>query len=138
MLSRESTIASQAGIGWHQAMKGFLSTKWRALAEMDQYDKNTRNEHLGVQRMTQIIKGLYKYHRMRRLSRNKVLHKKDLITMAEICSTELAKIKHYHSHPELLTSADRYLCQQSLDKLMCRAAATLNILLACRRVVTLN
>jgi hypothetical protein len=39
----ESAIASQSGIGWYQAIKGFFSTKWRVLAEMDMYDKKLNN-----------------------------------------------------------------------------------------------
>jgi hypothetical protein len=41
-------------------MKGLLSTKWMALAEMDLKTTNICAEQLGMQRMKQIIKSFEK------------------------------------------------------------------------------
>ena len=115
--SIKSALKSQARIGWLQALKGFLSKEWTHLATLDIDHPTRSDEVLGSRRIQQLVQAFYTYNQTMWSSRNAVLHSADSSTMIDIRSTELAEIRHYLQHPTLLLSADRHLCEWSIDKL---------------------
>ena len=120
----ETALSSQDRIGWHQALKGFLSRNWTELASMDLHNPARRSESLGTRRMAQLVQTFYLFSQTIWSARNEVLHSTDSETLSTIRSSELAEIRHYLQHPMLLSSADRHLCEWSLEKLTRSSAST--------------
>ena len=121
----KAALASQARIaGWYQATKGYLSKHWRVLATMGMHHPTTTDPHKGNSRMRSIIHSIYKYSRAIWLSQNSAIHATDNAEAANIRSSELAEIRHYHAHPNLLQFADRHLCSRSLPRLLKGSAST--------------
>ena len=120
----KAALASQARIGWYQAMKGYLSKYWTILATMDMYHPTAKDPQPGNARMRTITNSIYKYTRAIWLSRNLALHATDDAEAANIRSSELAEIRHYHANPNLLQFGDRHLCSRSLPRLLAGSAST--------------
>ena len=120
----DTALTSQARIGWHQALKGFLSKSWIELATMDLHNPTTRSDSLGTRRMAQLVQTFSNFSQSIWSARNAVLHSTDSETMANIRSTELAEIRYHLQNPTLLSFADRYLCEWSLEKLTRSSAST--------------
>ena len=113
-----------AAIGRHQALKGYISIHWTTLASISM-DYTTSPDHTAARhRIKSVLRGLHDHTRRLWLHRNSVLHSSTDAEMADIRSQELAEIKNYHSHPNLLLSTDQHYCNRSLPRLLSSSAAT--------------
>ena len=119
-----SALASQARIGWHQAVKGYFSKQWSILANLDMHHPTAKDVNKGSSRIRSILRGLFGFTSQIWLARNAHLHAKDDEAVANIRSTENAEICHYHTNPHLLIFADRHLCSRSLNQLLNGSAST--------------
>ena len=117
-------LATQARIGWHQALKGYFSKQWLLLATMDIHNRTSSDFQRGNARMRSIIQSVQRFTKQIWLSRNSALHVTDDAAMKNIRSSETAQIRHYHENPSLLVFADRHLCSRSLPKLLAGSAST--------------
>jgi hypothetical protein len=121
-----AALRSQAAIGWHQALKGYISTHWTTLASFSMEPKKTGpDSNAAGQRIKSILRGLQEHTRRLWIHRNSVLHSNQIQEMADIRSQEIAEIKSYHSTPtSLLLSTDQHHCNRSLSRLLSSSAAT--------------
>jgi len=119
----DKALETQEQIGWHNAVKGYLSIWWRKLASRDSINATDDQESRGLSRISSILKALSTFTRSLWLSRNTVLHSDDadnLITR----STEAAEITFLHNNSQLLRFDDRYLCRRSLSGILKGAPST--------------
>ena len=118
------SLRSQSEIGWHQALKGYISTHWTILASFSMAPKAGPDNTAAGRRIKAILRGLHDYTRRLWQHRNSVLHSTDIQEMADIRSQAIAEIKYYHSNPSLLLSTDQHHCNRSLSQLLSSSAAT--------------
>ena len=118
------SLRSQAEIGWHQAIKGYISTHWTILASLSMEPTAGPDNTAAGRRIKAILRGFHDHTRRLWLHRNSVLHSTDAQEMADIRSQEIAEIKYYHSNPNLLLSTDQHHCNRSLSRLLSSSAAT--------------
>jgi hypothetical protein len=117
--SISEAVTSQNAMGWDNALRGFLSRKWRDLASLDMHNPLVYSEDKANARLRKAMSCLYDYSRAMWEHRNEMLHTKDNTALAaSIRSTSHAEIKFYHSRPHLLQFDDRHLCDRSLTKLL--------------------
>ena len=112
-------------IGWHHALKGFLSKRWTILATthgMDSKAIDPRNA--GMRCIKSVIHSFHEHTRRLWFHRNSLLHSSEIAETADIRSQELAEIKFYHSNPHLLLSTDQHHCNRSLPRLLSSSSAT--------------
>ena len=121
----KAALASQARIGWHQAVKGYFSKHWSALANLDMHHPTNSDRQKGTMRMRSIIQSVHQFTTQTWKSRNSALHAIDDTTATQIRSSEAAEIRHYHhANPSLLMFSDRHLCSRSLHRLISGSAST--------------
>ncbi len=120
----EEALQSQDRIGWGGAIKGFLSTSWTSLANLDMTDTNKVDATQGKKRIRQCVKAIGEHTHSIWLARNQMLHAKEDEGLTSIRSTEAAEIRHYHSQPHLLKPGDQHYCTRSLEKLLNGSAST--------------
>ena len=116
-------VRCQNVIGWHQALKGYLSKQWHILA-MYSMDSTKLDQGAASQRIRCVLRSFHAHTRRLWISRNSVLHSSEIADMADIRSQEIAEIKFYHSHPHLLLSTDQHHCQRSLSRLLSASSST--------------
>lgn len=58
-----SALASQARIGWNQAVKGYISKQWSILATMDMHHPTATDTNKGSSRIRSILRGLFDFTR---------------------------------------------------------------------------
>ena len=114
----EKAIEDQAKIGWHNAMKGYLSTEWQHALSLAIYDNDNNQEGKGPFFTRKNQRALYNATRQLWLARNQALHGESTKDLDKIRSVETAKIKEYYKHPELIPAADRHYCERPLDTLL--------------------
>ena len=117
-------LDSQAKIGWTQATKGFLSSRWRDLAAIAMFQSGVRDETKGNIRLRSIVNGIYEHSLRLWKARNEMLHNKTDSDLSRVRSSETAEIISMHANPELLRFSDRYLCSRPLDTLLSSAPST--------------
>jgi ribonuclease HI len=117
-------LDSQAQIGWCQATKGFLSSRWRDLAAMAMFQSGVRDETKGNIRLRNIVNGIYEHSLRLWKARNEMLHNKTDGDLLRVRSSETAEIISIYAKPELLRFSDRYLCSRPLEKLLSSAPST--------------
>ena len=122
--SIRAAMESQDRIGWFQATKGFLSSRWRDLSAMAMFKSGSRDEIKGNNRIRNIVHGIYEHSTRLWKARNEMLHQKTDCDLLRIRSSETAEIISMYEHPELLRFSDRYLCSRPLDKLLSSAPST--------------
>ena len=115
---------SQSDIGWDNALKGFLSKEWTALAACHLIEPSTLDFQTAHNRMTRVLKDLHHYTRQLWSTRNEALHSTESESMAAIRSITQAEIKHYYHHQDLLQFEDRYLFHNSLDHIFQSSQST--------------
>ena len=118
-------LASQANIGWFQATKGFLSSRWRDLAAMEMFQSGARDETKGSSRLRNIVQGIFEHSMRLWRARNDILHNKTNSKLSRVRSSETAEIISMYEKPELLRFSDRYLCSRPLEKLLSSVPSTL-------------
>ncbi|KAI2497542.1 hypothetical protein MHU86_16945 [Fragilaria crotonensis] len=114
-----NALSDQEQIGWQNAMKGYLSVEWRAIAETDPY---------GTAIMTQEGKGI---HTLRTIlihvnqatqclwkAQNNLLHQSNEAEMQLVRDSEIAEIREMHASIEKIPAANRHYCERSLDVLL--------------------
>ena len=111
-------INEQDQIGWHQALKGFLTTSWASAAAVHPTKPRKMERDKGQHRITQTLRALRTYTDNVWLDRNDVLHRHEDAEVARILSVQDSEIRHYHTHPHLLPERDRHYCKGNLDKLL--------------------
>ena len=74
--------------------------------------------------MRSIISAAHEFTYATWIARNGDLHQTNDDTLANIRSTELAEIRHYHGNSNLLLASDRHFCTRPLDRLVSGSAAT--------------
>jgi hypothetical protein len=109
-----TAVTNQNAIGWHHAVKGYLSKTWSILA---MHNMTSRTQDQGA-------RALHAHTRRLWTSRNSALHSSERDDMADIRSQEVAEIKFYHSNPHLLLSTDQHHCQRSLTRLFSASSST--------------
>lgn len=123
--SMREALDSQAKIGWFQATKGFLSSRWRDLAAMAMFQPGARDEIKGNSCICIIVQGIYEHSMRLWKSRNDMLHNKTESELSSIRrSSETAEIISIYEKPELLRFSDRYLCSRPLEQLLSSAPST--------------
>jgi hypothetical protein len=112
-------LEEQQRIGWLNAIRGFLSKKWRVLASthMDNIEASV-NPQDGSRRIGTVIQRIQAFVRTKWEGRNTALHKHDLYDVEKFRTLEAAEIRHYHTQPHLLQVGDQHLCSGSLIKLL--------------------
>jgi hypothetical protein len=119
MAPTTATMESQTKIGWDNALHGYLSTDWMALASLDLESPTKYSESHGNARIRKALTCLYKYTQTTWENRNAALHNKEANDLAvSIRSADAVAIKHYHGKPHLLRFDDRHLCERPLSKLL--------------------
>jgi hypothetical protein len=119
----EEAVQNQNAIGWHQALKGYLSKTWHILA-MYSLNSSTLDQGAASKRILSVLSSFHEHTRRLWTSRNSALHSSEIDDMADIRSQEVAEIKFYHSNPQLLLSTDQHHCQRSLTRLLSASAST--------------
>ena len=110
-----TAVASQNKIGWDNALRGFLSREWKALALLDMQQSMAFSAAKANARLRKVLTSLYDYSRATWEHHNKLLHTTESDAIAvSIRSATHAEIKHYHSRPHLLRFDGRHLCERSL------------------------
>ena len=116
-------ISSQLDIGWDNCLKGFFSTSWSTIAELDMVT-GRKDSRLGASRLKSIHQAFFDHTRRMWLSRNSVLHSKDDASLLSIRSAEAAEIQYFHSRPHLLRLGDQHYCNRPLSALLSSNPAT--------------
>ena len=88
----QEALSFQARIGWHQAVKGYFSKNWAALANMDMYHPTATDQQKGTMRMRSIIQSVQLYTTQTWKYRNSALHDTDDTTATQIRSSEATEI----------------------------------------------
>lgn len=111
-------ISEQDNIGWHQAIKGFLTTSWASAASVHPTQPRKIHRDKGQHRITKTLRALRTYTDNVWLDRNDVLHRHKDAEVERMLSVQDSEIRHYHTHPNLLPEQDRHYCKGNLDKLL--------------------
>ena len=109
-------LRSQSEIGWHQAIKGYLSQQWTTLVSHSMDTHSRPDSNVARRRIRSILRGIHAHTRRIWLHRNSILHSSEVEALANICSQEIAEIKYYHANPHLLLSTDQHHCTRSLSR----------------------
>ena len=102
-------------------MRGFLSSKWRALVELEDADTNDVQSGKGNSQMKKISKALFDLSRDLWIARNNMLHGENSLAALQIRSVEVAEMKEFHSNPQDLPAGDRHYCSGSFDSLLSKS-----------------
>ena len=115
----QAALEEQHGIGWLNAIRGFLSKKWQLLASTHTDNINApANIQDGRRRIGTIIQRIQAFVRSKWEGRNNALHKHNQSDVEKFRTLEAAEIRHYHSQPHLLPVGDQHYCSSSLIKLL--------------------
>ena len=110
----QAALESQAEIGWHQAMKGFLSGRWWELASLaTMFHIGSSDDAKGLSSMLSVMQAIHDHNIRLWMSRNQVLHSKDDDDLVTILSVEMTEITKMHGQPDLMCLADQHLCSRS-------------------------
>ena len=120
----QAALESQEEIGWPQAMKGFLSSRWRDLASLAMFHIGSSDDEKGLSSMQRVLHAIHAHNIRLWTSRNQVLHSTDDEDLVTIRSGETAEITKMYGQPDLMRLADRHLCSRSLPKLLKSAPST--------------
>jgi hypothetical protein len=111
-------LKEQEQIGWHQAVKGFLTTSWASAAAIHPTRPRIVQRDRGQHRITRTIKALQEYTANIWEDRNTVLHEHDDNELKHIRSLRDSEIRHFHTNPQLLPARDRHYCKGKLTDLL--------------------
>ncbi len=112
-------MEEQILIGWLNALRGFLSIKWRVLAESHMTNQDTPLQpQEGHRRIRTIVHRIQSFVSVRWEGRNISLHKSEQHEEARQHTLEATEIRHYFNQPHLLQASDQYYCSGSLTKLL--------------------
>jgi hypothetical protein len=115
----QQALDEQSKIGWINAIRGFLSTKWRQLAASHMSNPEALpQEQEGHRRMSIAIHRIQDFVRTRWEGRNEALHQINQDNTAANITLEAAEISHYFNQPHLLPVGDQHYCSGSLTKLL--------------------
>ena len=117
-------LATQANIGWFQATKGFLSSRWRNLAAMAMFQSGARDETKGNSRLRNIVQGIFEHIMHLWRARNDMLHNKNRQRTVEGSILGVCRDHGSVQKPEPLRFSDIHLCSQPLKKLLSSAPST--------------
>ena len=111
-------LRDQEEIGWPQALRGFLSSKWRMLADQEGGNGQAGKE---MHTMKTINIAIFEMSRALWLARNETLHGENSEELTSIRSAEKAEMKALHSNPLDLPAGDRHYCEGSWASLMAKS-----------------
>ena len=111
-------LKEQEQIGWHQAIKGFLTTSWASAASIHPTRPRLVQRERGQHRISRTIRALREYTDKIWIDRNKVLHEHADVELKRIRSLQDSEIRHYHANPDLLPPRDRHYCKGHINDLL--------------------
>jgi hypothetical protein len=115
----QEALAEQQSIGWLNAIRGFLSKKWKLLASTNMDNAHAPvNTQDGTRRLGTVIQRIQAFVRLKWEGRNNALHKHNHCDAEKFRSLEAAEIRHYHTQPHLLPVGDQHYCNGPLLKLL--------------------
>jgi hypothetical protein len=118
-------VHDQEQIGWDNALKGYLSMEWRALAETSLYDRPTDTQDgKGISMLRGIMQTFHTLSQQLWKARNHVLHESNETELRNIRDIEAAEIRALHSRPELIQAGDRHYCERTLDTVLQKAPSS--------------
>jgi hypothetical protein len=115
------SLREQKAIGWDQALRGYLSRKWRILASDSVFDNVPIQESKGKYNIRNILKAMYELTRKLWLQRCKKLHEADGDAVLAVSAEEQAELRALYEHPELVPAGDRHYCNGPLENILCRS-----------------
>ncbi|KAI2512441.1 hypothetical protein MHU86_1894 [Fragilaria crotonensis] len=115
----QRAIEEQTLIGWHQLLLGYLSKRWRLLASMDPTNKDNPNVQAGRHKIHTVLTAMTLMIRELWLGQNETLHAQKDEQAQTVYSMESAELRHYHSNPSLIPTADQHYCRNiTLNRLL--------------------
>ena len=115
----QDALDEQHRIGWINAIRGFLSKKWKLLASTHMDNKNApANTQDGTRRIGTIIQRIEAFVKTKWEGRNNALHKHSHDEVEKFRTLEAAEIRHFHTQPHLLPVGDQHYCNGPLVKLL--------------------
>ena len=111
----------QHRIGWHNAARGFLSSKWETLAALHPTSHLHVQAQDGRRRIINLIHDIYTTTTTIWLARNNVLHDRAQTDVQRNYDLEAIEITNLHSNPSTIPLHDRYHCTNtSLPTTSCK------------------
>jgi hypothetical protein len=111
-------LKEQAQIGWHQAMKGFLTTSWASAAAIHPTKPRLVQRDRGQHRISRTITAIRAFTDGIWKDRNDVLHQHADTELKRIRSLADSEIRHYHANPDLLPPCDRHYCEGNINDIL--------------------
>ncbi|KAI2490345.1 hypothetical protein MHU86_24235 [Fragilaria crotonensis] len=105
----------QKDIGWHNAIKGYLSVEWRSMADCDMYGSSQQQMGQGFQCIQRILHALHKMTQAKWQGRNQTLHNGKDSDIQRIRDAELMEITELYRQADSLRPGDRHYCEQPLS-----------------------
>ena len=111
-------LKEQEQIGWHQAMKGFLTTSWASAAAIHPTKPRLVQRDRGQHRISRTITAIRAFTDGIWKDRNDVLHQHADTELKRIRSLADSEIRHYHANPDLLPPCDRHYCEGNINDIL--------------------
>ena len=105
----------QKDIGWHNALKGYLSVEWRTMAACDMYGSSQQQTGQGFQYIQRILQALHKMTQAKWQGRNQTLHNGKDSDNQRIRDAEFMEITELYRQADRLRPSDRHYCEQPLS-----------------------
>jgi hypothetical protein len=117
---RQHAFQEQHAIGWHNAMRGYLTKLWAYLAAIHRYDPAIKNIRDGQGRIRNTLQDIYKMTTEIWKGRNSILHDNANANKAQFNQQhmESQEIINLHGNSQLLPAGDCYLCRQDINALL--------------------